>query len=73
MNNVNKEKHEPGPRPTLYGETLTVATMRVRKDQIAWLDSCAAQLGISKNELIRRIFDAEMKRTEEPDKKTRTP
>lgn len=71
---MNEEKRE-AHRPTLYGETLTMATMRIRKDQIAWLDSCAAQLGISKNELIRRIFDAEMKRTEstEPDKKIQTP
>lgn len=70
---MNEEEQKIRHRPTLYGETLTGASMRVRKDQIAWLDSYAAQLGISKNELIRRIFDAEIKRTEEPDEKTRTP
>jgi len=40
---------------------------------IEWLHDESVKRNISEAQLVRDLIDAEMKRTEEPDKKTRTP
>lgn len=51
-------------RPPIYGEPLKLATIRIRQDQIDWLDAEAEKQGISKNELVRNIIDEVKERIE---------
>ncbi len=60
------------PRTDSPGNMIS-KLIKLQPDQNEWLTLEAERRGIFAAQLVRDLIDAEMKRTEEPDEKTRTP
>ena len=56
---MNDKRPEMG-RPPQYGEPMKETSVRLRIDQIEWLNSEAIRRGVSRNDIVRELVDKRM-------------
>lgn len=54
------DKHPEMGRPPQYGEAMKETSVRLRIDQIEWLNSEAIRRGVSRNDIVRELVDERM-------------
>ena len=47
-------------RPPQYGQTMKETSIRFRIEQLEWLKTESERRGISRNDIVRELVDAEM-------------